>query len=104
MLRSSPRQYAPARPVSFSALIGFEFWRCGPAEVGEVALRVERDRPVGRVDELDLVGLPLLGERCGLLGVDLLARPLAALRELQLDLGLDLLQVLLADRLGNSKS
>ena len=30
--------------VSFSALIGFEFWRCGPAaEVGEVALRVEAD-------------------------------------------------------------
>ena len=70
------------------------------AEVGEVALRVERDRPVGRV-ELDLVGLPLLGEdAAGLLGVDLLARPLAALGELLLDLGLDLLQVLLADRLG----
>ena len=71
------------------------------AEVGEVALRVEGDRPVGGVDELDLVGLPLLGEdAAGLLGVDLLARPLAALRELPLDLGLDLLQVLLADRLG----
>ena len=28
----SPRQYAPARPVSLSALIGFEFWRCGPRQ------------------------------------------------------------------------
>ncbi len=28
----SPRQYAPARPVSLSALIGFEFCRCGPRQ------------------------------------------------------------------------
>ena len=32
------------------------------AEVGEVALRVERDRPLGGVDELDLVRLVLLLE------------------------------------------
>ncbi len=32
------------------------------AEVGEVALRVERDLALGRVDELDLVVLALLGE------------------------------------------
>jgi hypothetical protein len=31
-------------------------------EVGEVALRVEGDVPLGRVDELDLVVLALLGE------------------------------------------
>ena len=28
----SPRQYAPASPVSFSALIGFAFCRCGPRQ------------------------------------------------------------------------
>src|SRR5439155_24196604 len=30
------------------------------AEVGEVPLRIEGDRPLGRADELDLVRLPLL--------------------------------------------
>ena len=44
------------------------------AEVGELALRVQRDRPVGRFDELDLVGLALLLEPpSGLVAVDLLA-------------------------------
>ena len=71
------------------------------AQVGEVALRVERDRPVGRVDELDLVGLALrLETGAGVVARDLLARPLAALGELAPDLLLDPLEVLLADRLG----
>ena len=70
------------------------------AEVREVALRVERDVALGRVDELDLVLLALFREELlRLLGRDLLTRPLAALVELPLDLGLDLLERLLADRL-----
>src|ERR687898_113083 len=32
VLRSSPRQYAPASEVSLTALIGFESWRCGPRQ------------------------------------------------------------------------
>src|SRR5262249_11121226 len=70
------------------------------AEVGEVALRIERDRPVGSVDELDLVLLALLGESLArLLGRDLLAVPRAPFRELAVDLVLDPLERLLADRL-----
>ena len=70
------------------------------AEVREVALRVERDVSFGRVDELDLVLLTLVREELlRLLGRDLFTRPLAALVELPLDLGLDLLERLLADRL-----
>ena len=70
------------------------------AEVGEVALRVERDVAFGRVDELDLVVLALVGEEAlRLLGGDLLALPGAALLELALDLLLDLLERVLADRL-----
>ena len=53
------------------------------AEVGEVALRVERDRALGGVDQLDLVVLALVGEvALRLLGLDLLARPRPALVEL----------------------
>src|SRR4029078_10456381 len=60
------------------------------AEVGEVALRVEGDRAVGGVDELDLVRLPLgLEPVAGLVARDLLARPLAALVELLPHLLLD---------------
>ena len=60
------------------------------AEVGEVALRVEGDRAVGGVDELDLVVLALLGEEAlRLLGRDLAALPDAALGELLADLLLD---------------
>jgi len=71
------------------------------AEVGEVALRVEGDRPFGGVDELDLVGLALPGEEAlRLLGVDILALPAAALLQLAADLFLDLLQRVLADGLG----
>ena len=56
--------------------------------------------PVRGVDELHLVVLTLLGEDPPrLVGVDLLARPLAALLQLARDLGLDLLEVVLADRL-----
>ena len=70
------------------------------AEVGEVALRVERDVSFSRVDELDLVVLALLGEE--LLRVvrgDLLPLPGAAFLQLALDLRLDLLERVLADRL-----
>ena len=70
------------------------------AEVGEVALRVERDVALRRVDELDLVVLALLGEELlRLVGGDLLALPGAALLQLALDLRLDLLERVLADRL-----
>src|SRR5436309_2303986 len=53
------------------------------AEVGEVALRVQRDVALGGVDELDLVRLVLRGE--ALLRVvarDVLAPPFAALLQL----------------------
>ena len=67
------------------------------AEVGEVALGVERDVALGRVDELDLVRLALgLEALARLVARDLLARPDAALGELALDLGLDPLEVGLA--------
>ena len=69
-------------------------------EVGEVTLRVQRDVALGGVDELDLVRLALGGEaRLRLVAGDLLARPLAALLQLALDLRLDLLEVVLVDRL-----
>src|SRR5207342_1835238 len=71
------------------------------AEVGEVALRVQRDLALGRVDKLDLVRLALGREALlRLLGRDLLALPGAALLQLALDLRLDLLEIVLADRLG----
>ena len=70
------------------------------AEIGEVALRVEGDRALGGVDQLDLVGLMLLVEvALCLLGAHLLAVPGAALGELLADLLLDLLECVLADRL-----
>ncbi len=74
----------------------------GPAaEVGEVALAVEGDRPVGGVDELDLVGLPLgLEETAGLVAIDVEALPGSALGDLPADLLLEPLQVVLVDRLG----
>ena len=71
------------------------------AEVRELALRVQRDLALGRVDELDLVRLALGREApLRLLGRDLLALPGAAFLQLAQDLGLDLLEILLADRLG----
>ena len=70
------------------------------AEVGELALRVEGDRAFRGVDELDLVGLALGFEiPLRLLGADDLAAPRAALRKLALDLLLDALERVLADRL-----
>src|SRR5918994_313133 len=70
-------------------------------EVGELALRVERDLPLGGVDELDLVRLTLRQKAAlRLLRRDLLALPRAAFLQLAHDLGLDLLEVLLADRHG----
>src|SRR2546423_10605097 len=71
------------------------------AEVGELSLRVQRDRALGRSDELDLVRLVLILEPVPrfVLG-DLLARPVPALRERALDLLLDPRQILLPDRLG----
>ena len=71
------------------------------AEIGELALRIEGDVALGRVDELDLVALALgLEAALRLVGGDLLALPGSALLQLALDLGLDLLEILLADRLG----
>ena len=69
------------------------------AEVGEVALRVERDGTVRRIHELELVRLPL-GREPGarLVGRDLLALPGAPLGELALHLGLDRLEVGVVDR------
>ena len=71
------------------------------AEVGELTLRVQRDVPLGRVDELDLVRLALgLEALLRLVAGDLLTRPRASLLQLLVELGLDLLQVGLVDRLG----
>src|SRR6059036_2966133 len=70
------------------------------AEVRELALRVERDLPFGRVDELNLVVLALLGEEpLGVLSRDLFPLPGAALLELALDLRFDPLERVLPDRL-----
>src|SRR5919197_1606877 len=72
-----------------------------PAEVREVALRVEGDLTVRSVDELDLVGLAFLLEASPrLLAGDLFTLPLPALRDLLSHLGLDPLEVGLRDRLG----
>ena len=71
------------------------------AEVGELALRVERDVALRRVDELDLVGLALVLEApARLIAGNLLPRPRAALGELTADLLLDPLERVLTDRLG----
>ena len=72
----------------------------GPAaEVGEVALRIERDRALGGIDELDLVRLALgLEPGAGLVGRDLLALPRASLGQLTVHLGLDRLEVGVVDR------
>ncbi len=71
------------------------------AQVGEVALRVERDIALRGADELDLVRLVLLLEPRDRIGAgDLLARPVASFGELPLHLRLDPLEIGLADRLG----
>src|SRR5437764_2040231 len=71
-----------------------------PAEVGEVALRVEGDVAVGGIDELDLVGLVLgLEAAPRLLARYLLAIPLAPLGDLPQQLGLDPLEIGVRDRL-----
>src|SRR3954452_21238530 len=70
------------------------------AEVGEVALRVERDVALRGVDELDLERLLLRREaRFRFVARDLLARPLASFLDLAFHLCLDRVEVLLADRL-----
>ena len=70
------------------------------AEVGEIALGVEGDLAVRRLDQLDLVRLALsLEAPPRFLARDLLAVPLAALGELLLHLRLDPLQIGLGDRL-----
>ncbi len=70
------------------------------AEVREVALRVQRDRAVGLASELHLVRLRLgLEASQRLLPRDVLARPRASFLELAPDLGLDALEIALADRL-----
>ena len=102
VLCSSPRQYAPARPVSLNALIGFEFCRCGPRQRSvNVALGVERDVALGGVDELDLVRLAL---RLEARAAPRRARSPRALHsrpsvDLALHLVLDPLEVGLGDRL-----
>ncbi len=69
------------------------------AEIGEVALRVERDLPLGGVDELDLVRLALRLEPCaGLVCGDLLTLPDAPFGELALHLRLDRVEVGVVDR------
>ena len=71
------------------------------AEVGELALRVERDGAVGLAGELDLVRLSLrleAGDR--LLAGELLALPRAPLGDLAPHLLLDGAEVALRDRLG----
>jgi len=70
------------------------------AEIGEIALRVERDRSLGLAHELDLVGL-VLGQEAlaSLLTIDLLALPLPPLRQLAPDLLLDAGQVVFGNRL-----
>ena len=71
------------------------------AEVGEVALRVERDVALGGVDELDLVRLALGGEaRLRLVARDLLAAPLAALFDLPPTSSSIVARSALGDRLG----
>ncbi len=71
------------------------------AEVGELALAVERDVAFGRVHELDLVRLALgLEPRLRVVAGDLLARPLAALGDLAAHLLLEALEVGVGDRLG----
>src|SRR5581483_6503471 len=71
------------------------------AEVGEISLRVERDRAVGGVDELDLVRLVLVDEPLRrLVTRDLLPGPLATFLQLALYLRLDTGEVVLVDRLG----
>ena len=70
------------------------------AEVSEVALGIERDLPVGGVDELDLVRLALLLEaRLRLVARNLLARPFAPFLQLAVQLGLDPLELLLVQGL-----
>ena len=67
------------------------------AQVEEIALRVERDVAVGRVDELDLVRLALALESAArLVAVDLLALPVAPLGDLAADLLLEPLEHVLA--------
>jgi hypothetical protein len=71
------------------------------AEVGEVALRVEGDRALGGVNELDLVRLPFrLEPPPGFVRGNLLAPPAPPFVELASQLGLDRGEVLFADRLG----
>jgi hypothetical protein len=71
------------------------------AEIGEVALRVERDVAVRGVDQLDLVRLAVVREaRSRLVTADLRPLPRPALRDLAPDLVLDRREVGLVDRLG----
>src|SRR3954447_13186154 len=70
------------------------------AEIGEVALGVERDVALGGVDEVDLVRLVLLEEPLVRLRPrDLATPPVPSLLQLAADLVLDLLQVGVGDRL-----
>jgi hypothetical protein len=70
------------------------------AEVDEVALLVEGELALRRVDELDLVRLlPLVEEAAGLVAPDLLSRPLAPLGDLAPDLLLEPVERVLSHRL-----
>ncbi len=71
------------------------------AEVGEVTLRIEGDRLLGILDELDLVRLSHREETLPrFLSSDLLSRPAATFVQLFSYFRLDALEVLLDDRLG----
>ncbi len=71
------------------------------AEIGEFALRVQRDGALRLVGELDLVRLSFSREAgARVVPRELLARPLAALRDLAADLLLDRLEIGVGDRLG----
>src|SRR5262249_14260224 len=98
------RVAAPVRPGETRELHRLDRLRVlevrSPAEIGEVALRVEGDRALCRLHELDLVRLVLGGETLTrLIRGDLLPLPLPALCKLSVDLLLDARQVGLGDRL-----
>ena len=82
-------------------MIGAASWRWGPRQRSvKLALPVEGDRALGRVDELDLVGLPRASKiRRASSRSTSTALPGAALGDLPADLLLEPREGLLADRL-----
>src|ERR1700675_2120072 len=69
------------------------------AEVGERALRIQRDRALGSLSKLDLVRLRLRFEALdGLVARELFPRPAPPFFDLAAHLGFDRLQIALGDR------